>query len=176
MSVKLHLMEVAVSRFSVAVVLVLLLALGACAAEEKKQAAPSAKPLLEAYVSAWNRHDSLALDTLITKDGVHEDVPSALRVVGAAGVNGLLRDFIEASPDFEWKMTKVIEAGPNLAAEWTWASTYTGPSPSGPVTAAKVFGRGTSIVEVADGKIRRFSNYYDEASLFPPVKPDSTKK
>ncbi|MEP6905810.1 MAG: ester cyclase [Gemmatimonadales bacterium] len=163
------------SRFLVAVVLGLMLALGACAAEEKKQTASSARPLLEAYVSAWNRHDSLALDTLIAKDGIHEDVSSDFRAVGAAGVNGLLSDFIKASPDFQWRMTKVIEDGPNLATEWTWASTYTGPSPSGPVTAVKVFGRGASIVEVADGKIKRFSNYCDEASLFPKVKTDSTK-
>jgi len=164
-----------VSRFSVAVVLVLTLALGACAAEQKKQAAPSAKPLLDAYVSAWNRHDSLALDTLLAKDGVHEDIASHLHLVGAAAVNGLLRDFIKAEPDFDWKMTKVIEDGQNLAAEWTWEATYTGPSPSGPVTALRVFGRGASIMEVADGKIKRFTDYYDEASFFPPVKADSTK-
>ena len=164
-----------VLRLSFGVVLVVSLIVGGCAAEQKTQAPLSNKPVLDAYVAAWNHHDSVALDTLLAKDGIHEDVASHMRLQGAAAVNGLLRDFIKSEPDFDWKMTNVFEDGPMLAAEWTWTATFTGASPSGPVTAMRITGRGSSIAEVADGKIKRFTDYYDESSFFPPVKTDSSK-
>ena len=78
-----------------------------------------------------------------------------------------MRDLIQSSPDYVWKITNVVDGDNALATEWTWTATYTGDSPNGPVTAFKLSGRGASIVELENGKIKRFSNYYDEASWFP---------
>lgn len=150
-----------ISGASIAVVSLL-----ACTA--KQQAPPSAshKALVQAYVDAWNRHDSTAIDTLLAKDGVHEDVPYSIQAKNPDGVNGMLRDYIKSGPDFVWKLTKVVEDGDVVAAEWTWTSTFTGDSPNGPVTAKKIFGRGSSFAEIENGKIKRINVYYDEGSFF----------
>jgi len=141
--------------------------LTACTAKQQKPAAASHRAVLDAYIAAWNRHDSLAVDTLLAKGGVHEDVPFSIRATAPEGVHAFMRDLIQASPDYVWKVTEVVEGDNSLAAEWTWTSTYTGDSPNGPVTALKISGRGASVVEMENGKIKRFSNYYDEASWFP---------
>lgn len=139
----------------------------ACTAKQEKPTPASHRAVLDAYIGAWNRHDSLAVDTLLAKDGVHEDVPFSIRATAPDGVHEFMRDLLQSSPDYIWKVTDVVEGDNSLAAEWTWTSTYTGDSPNGPVTALEISGRGASIVELENGKIKRFSNYYDEASWFP---------
>lgn len=54
-----------------------LILLASTSAQQRKQttaAMPSGKTVLEACVSAWNRHDFAALDKLLTPDAVHEDI------------------------------------------------------------------------------------------------------
>jgi steroid delta-isomerase-like uncharacterized protein len=152
-------------------------ALAACTAKQQEPPATSHKAVLDAYIDAWNRHDSLALDTLLTKDGYHEDVAFGIHATNPDGVHAFMRDLIKQEPDYVWKVTNVVEGENALAIEWTWTSTFTGDSPNGPVKALKISGRGASVAELENGKIKRFSDYYDEASFFPksPAK-DTTKK
>ncbi len=147
-----------------------------CTAKQQPSTGGSARATLDAYVAAWNRHDSAAFDTLLTADAVHEDVSSGLTFKGPPAVKGFMRQLISMEPDYDWHITKVTESGPNVAAEWTWTSTFTGPSPIGPVTNKHISGRGASIVEVENGKIKQFTDYYDEASFFRKPATDSTKK
>jgi predicted ester cyclase len=78
-----------------------------------------------------------------------------------------MRRDIASEPDLNWQMTNVVEDGRFVAFEWTWASTYTGPDPAGKtVTNKKMSGRGESLVEIENGKIKRFTDYYDLASYF----------
>jgi predicted ester cyclase len=74
---------------------------------------------------------------------------------------------LKAQPDLEWKVTSIIESGPLVAAEWTWTSTFTGDSPSGPVVAKRISGRGASVAVIENGRIKRFTDYYDTLSYFP---------
>jgi len=154
-----------------------LVALLGCTANEQKTTAGSAssKPVVEAYVDAWNRRDSAAFDSLMAPDGTHEDIALAFIGKGPVGVKGFLNVVLSMEPDFVWKITNVIEQGPVVAAQWAWTATYTGPDPQGrPVKNVHISGRGTAVVEVENGKIKKFTDYYDVASFFP--KPDTTKK
>ncbi len=139
--------------------------------EAKARAPKSGKALLEAYVSAWNHHDFAAFDTLLAEDAVHEDIALGFRGQGAAQVKEFMRGIIQSEPDFDWRLTTMVDAGSTVAAEWTWTGTYTGDSPTGPVVRKKISGRGASIVLIENGRIKRFTDYYDTASFFP--KPPS---
>jgi steroid delta-isomerase-like uncharacterized protein len=142
----------------------------------KTQATNSGKTVLEAYVSAWNRHDFAALDKLLTADAIHEDIawpPQGFRGQGPAQIKDFMRAMIEAQPDLNWHLTTVIEAGPVVAAEWIWTSTYTGESPIGPVVRKRISARGASIVVIENGRIKRFSDYYDLPSAFRELPPGS---
>jgi len=125
--------------------------------------------VLRAYVSAWNRHDYAAFDTLLAADATHEDIAAGFRGQGPAEIKGFMREMLKQQPDLDWELTTVIESGPIVAAEWTWTSTYTGDSPSGPVKARRISGRGASVVVIEHGRIKRFTDYYDMGSYFPPT-------
>jgi steroid delta-isomerase-like uncharacterized protein len=139
----------------------------ACAVEKKPPVPEGGKAVVEAYVRAWNAHDSVAIDTLFAPGGIHEDIAQNFRGTGSAAVVKFMRGAIAAEPDFQWKVTNAIEDGRLVALEWTWTSTYTGPDPTGKqVTNKPLSGRGASFAEVEKGKIKRFTDYFDMASFF----------
>jgi steroid delta-isomerase-like uncharacterized protein len=146
--------------------------LAACSSKPQSPAGQDPRAVLQAYVDAWNRHDSLALDTLLAPTGIHEDLAWGFRGEGPAAVRGFMRDVIAVSPDFQWGVTASFTDGQRVVAEWTWTATFTGPSPSGPVTNQLVAGRGVAVAQIAKGKIIRLSDYYDAASFFPKQTPD----
>jgi len=139
----------------------------ACAVEQKKPPADSDRAVAEAYVAAWNRHDTVAIDTLLAPDAIHEDFAANFRGKGPKAVVAFMRGIQSTEPDYKWTVTDGIEDGKFVALEWTWTGTYTGPDPAGKqVTNRRTSGKGASFVEVDDGRIKRFSDYYDLSSFF----------
>lgn len=150
--------------------------LAACSFRPQSPTGQDPKAVLQAYVDAWNRHDSLALDTLLAPTGIHEDLAWGFRGEGPAAVRGFMRNVIAVSPDYHWGVTSSFSDGQSVVAEWTWTASFTGQSPSGPVTNQPVSGRGAAVAQIANGKIVRLSDYYDAASFFPKQTPDSAHK
>lgn len=141
--------------------------LHACAVEKKPPVVESGKAVVQAYIDAWNKHDSAALDTLLAPDAIHEDFAQNFRGKGRAEIVKFMRGTVAVEPDFKWQVTNSIEEGRYVALEWTWTATYTGPDPTGkPVVNRRISGRGASFAELENRKIKRFSDYFDIASLF----------
>lgn len=141
--------------------------LHACAVEKKPPVIDSGKAVVQAYIDAWNRHDSVAIDTLLAPDAIHEDFAQNFRGRGSAAIVKFMRGHVAVQPDFKWQVTNSIEEGRYVALEWTWTGTYTGPDPTGkPVTNRRISGRGASFVELEKRKIKRVSDYLDLASFF----------
>ncbi|HET8924519.1 MAG TPA: ester cyclase [Candidatus Acidoferrum sp.] len=134
--------------------------------QARTQTQPSGKALLEAYVSAWNKRDFAALDKLLAPDAVHEDLARPSRDVGPAQIKQFMRTMIETQPDLNWHLTSIVDGGSVVAAEWVWTGTVTGESPVRPIAPRRISGRGASVAVIENGRIKRFSNYYDFASVF----------
>jgi len=145
----------------------------ACSWQGRTQAQPTGKAVLEAYVSAWNRHDFAALDKLLTPDAVHEDIAWPSREEGPAQIKKFMHEMIDVEPDFEWRLTTIVDGGSVVAAEWTWTATYTGDSPIGHLVRKHASARGVSVAVIENGRIKRFSDYYDFASAFRNPAADS---
>ncbi len=159
------------TRFVLAVVVVFAVA---CLCLAKSNAA-SPRSVVEGYIAAWNSHNPDAIDKFVTADTVHEDVADGVHAHGPAEIKKFIKDELGMMPDYDWHVTRVVESGPNVAIEWTWTATYTGPDPSGKqVKDLHMSGRGASVVEVENGHIKRMTDYYDNASFFP--KPASENK
>ena len=78
-----------------------------------------------------------------------------------------MRGVAATQPDYKWTVSNAMQDGNFVALEWSWTSTYSGPDPTGKRVANKsMSGRGMSISELDDGKIKRFTDYYDLASFF----------
>jgi steroid delta-isomerase-like uncharacterized protein len=150
----------------------LLLAAGAWAQPQKQtdSGAPSGKAVLKAYVSAWNRHDFAALDKVLAPDAVHEDIALGVYAQGIAQVKDFMQKVIQSQPDLEWRVSRFVESGPVVVAEWTWTSTFTGEGPTGPVKDLRVSGRGASVVLTENGQIKHLTDYYDLPSFFRKAK------
>ena len=154
-------------KWSYAAATLLTASLLACAVEKKPPVTQSAKAVVDEYVRAWNQHDSVAFDSILAPDAIHEDIAQNFRGKGSAEIVKFMRGAVAAEPDYKWQVTNSIEEGRYVALEWTWTSTYTGPDPSGKkVTNKHLSGRGASVAEVENGKIKRFTDYFDMASFF----------
>ena len=139
----------------------------ACAVEKKPPVISSGKALVDSYVRAWNQHDSVAFDSILAPDAIHEDIAQNFRGKGSAEILKFMRQTAAAGPDFKWQVTNSIEEGHYVALEWTWSSTYSGPDPTGKQVKNKhISGRGASFAEVENGKIKRLTDYFDMASFF----------
>jgi len=155
------------TRWSHAAVSLLALTITACAVQEKRPAAEGDKAVVSAYVRAWNQHDTVAIDTLLAADAIHEDHAQNFRGKGPKEVIAFMRGVISAEPDYKITVTNSIEDGKFVALEWTRTASYTGPDLTGKrVTNRRTSGKGSSFAEVENGKIKRFTDYYDLASFF----------
>ena len=143
------------------------ISLHACAVQKKPPVVESGKAVIQAYVDAWNKHDSVALDTLLAADAIHEDFAQNSRQKGKAEVVEFMGRTMATQPDFKMQVKTSIEDGRYVALEWTYAATYTGPDLTGKqVTNRRISARGASFFEVEKGKIKRITDYWDLASAF----------
>ena len=155
------------NKWSPIPVLIALLLLAGCAVYEKKQPVEGDKAVVDAYVQAWNRQDTIAIDTLLAADGVHTDIAQNFRSRNHRDVINFMRATRTVEPDYKWTVTNTVEEGKFVVLEWTRTGTYTGPDPAGkPVTRRRISTRGASIAEVENGRIKRFTDYFDLASFF----------
>lgn len=134
--------------------------------QARTQTQPSGKALLEAYVSAWNKRDFAALDKLLTPDAVHEDMARSSREVGVDEIKRFMRASFEAQTNLNWHLTTIADGGSVVAAEWVWTGTFTGDSRAGSMVPRRISGRGASVAVIENGRIKRFSDYYDFDSVF----------
>ena len=153
----------------------LLLAATAWAQTQKQTGVPPGQAVLEAYVSAWNGHDFAALDKILAADAVHEDIALGVYAQGIAQVKDFMQKVIQGQPDLEWRVSRFVESGPVVVAEWTWTSTFTGEGPTGPVKEQRVSGRGVSVVVTENGQIKHLTDYYDLPSFFRKTPSDAAK-
>jgi steroid delta-isomerase-like uncharacterized protein len=127
--------------------------------------------LLEEWAVVWSSSDVEKLLALFTDDVVFEDVTlgavnhgrNALRDF-AAGVFAAFEDL-----KFELKSRVVASDGKSGAMEWTWRGRQTKDLPGLPATNKPFEVRGATVVEFADGKISRDSDYWDLATYMKQV-------
>ena len=157
------------NKWSYAVRALAAVTLVACAVEKKPPVPESAKAVAQAYVGAWNKHDSVAIDSLLAPDAIHEDIAQNFRGTGRAEVVDFMRKTIAAEPDFKWQVTNSIEDGRHVALEWTWTATYTGPDPIGQAGHEQAYFRQRGHVRRSGESERSkgFTDYWDVGERFP---------
>jgi steroid delta-isomerase-like uncharacterized protein len=76
-----------------------------------------------------------------------------------------LREFVTAFPDWRADVERVLAAGPFVVVEWTVSGTFRGPFRGKEPNGKRFRRRGCSVAEVEGGKIVRYRDYYDRATL-----------
>jgi steroid delta-isomerase-like uncharacterized protein len=143
------------------------LALGS--ASQASFAADSADAVVQAYLAAWNAHDSAKAAGFFADNVVYYDASVGKPIEGRdAAKTGVIDNFLTAVPDAVWTMKgEPVVQGDRVAFEWEFAGTNTGPWGDGPAATGKHFSfTGASVFSIKDGKIVAQSDYYDALGFY----------
>jgi steroid delta-isomerase-like uncharacterized protein len=121
--------------------------------------------VLEDWGRYWSSHELDRLLPLFTDDVVYEDVTMGAVNHGKAELRAFAEGFFAGFPDVTFELTSRFTTGSQGGAEWGMRGTHRGDLPGMPATGKQVEVRGASILEFADGKIRRCSDYWDMATF-----------
>lgn len=128
------------------------------------------------YIAAWASHDVEKIASYFTDDCVYEDLALGVVLHGKEGLKAFVNSTFAAYPDlkFEPKSSFVSALGRfgfgRAGAEWIMSGTHRGDLhihglPILPATGRSFSVRGVSVIEMRKGKIKRHSDYYDNASV-----------
>ncbi len=131
-------------------------------------------PTLPAFVdnlfAAWNAHDVTGVLNHYTADYEELDVARAMPLRGHAEVHSLMASYLRAFPDLAITLDDCLVDGDRMALYWTWQGTQRGTFMHSPPTGHTVRVRGTSLVALEYGKIRRALRIWDLAGLLRDLK------
>jgi steroid delta-isomerase-like uncharacterized protein len=129
--------------------------------------------MLDEWARAWSsaeNSDPERVLALFTDDCVFEDVPSGMVARGKEELRSFVKLAFAAIPDFKYELTRRFAASDWAAIEWVMSGTHKGDFPGMPATGKRFSSvRGSSIIELEAGKIRRESDYWDAATFMKQV-------
>jgi steroid delta-isomerase-like uncharacterized protein len=137
---------------------------GISAAQEASPAASPATlpPPFAEWAAAYNSGDAERLLALYTDDALWEEVAIGLAAHGQDEIRAHLDRLFTAVPDFKVDVTNGFVAGDEAVVEWEISGTYSADFPGLPPAVGQHFSlRGASVFELTDGKIRRYTEYWD---------------
>jgi steroid delta-isomerase-like uncharacterized protein len=138
---------------------------GAVAQESTPMTEAATPPFLDTWLTVWNEDPSQA-EVVYTDDAVLEDVPAGVNFEGREAVQGHVEEIFAAFPEHESVVQSAFAAGDWAAVEYLFTATYTGTFPGLPPGAGQeAILPAVSIMELADGRIRREAHYYDAYAL-----------
>jgi steroid delta-isomerase-like uncharacterized protein len=149
---------------SVFVIAAALAASTAIAAQEASPAASPAAlpPLLAEWLAAFNAGDPDRLLALQTDDALWEEVAIGLSARGPDQIRAHLEALFTAAPDLTYEATDAFATDDRAVVEWVVTGTYRHDFPGLPPAAGPPFAfRGASVFALADGKVRRYTEYWD---------------
>lgn len=132
-------------------------------------AADSAQSVVEAYVAAWNAHDSAKAAGYFAENVTYYDASVGTPVEGReAAKTGVIDNFLNAAPDAVWKMKGApVVQDDRVSFEWEFSGTNTGAWADGTAATGKAFSfTGASMFTVKDGKIVSQNDYYDALGFY----------
>lgn len=120
--------------------------------------------------AAWNAHDVTAVLSHYAADYEELDVARAQPVRGHSEVSRLMAYYLHAFPDLSIVLDDCLIDGNRMALYWTWQGTQRATFMNIPPTGLRVSVRGTSLVVLSEGKIRRALRIWDLAGLLRDLK------
>ena len=131
---------------------------------------PTLPTFVDDLFAAWNAHDVAGVLNHYAADYEELDVARAAPVHGRAEVRRLMAYYLSAFPDLSITLDDCIVDGERMALYWTWHGTQRGSFMHIPPTDLPVAVRGTSLIALHEGKIRRALRIWDLAGLLRDLK------
>jgi len=129
--------------------------------------------LVDEWATAWSsaeNGDPERVVALFADDCVFEDVTFGVVARGKDELRNFVSGAFAAIPDFTYRVTSRFATRQSAAIEWVMSGTHKGDFPGMPATGKRFSTvRGSSILELDAGKIRRQSDYWDAATFMREV-------
>jgi steroid delta-isomerase-like uncharacterized protein len=125
--------------------------------------------VVDAYLAAWNAHDSAKAASYFADDVTYYDASVGTPVKGKEEAKtNVIDNFLNAAPDAVWKMKgEPVVQGDHVSFEWEFSGTNSGDWGDGTKATGKTFSfAGASMFTVKDGKIAAQSDYYDALGFY----------
>jgi steroid delta-isomerase-like uncharacterized protein len=125
------------------------------------------------WARAWSSSESSGPDdvlALFADECVFEDVTFGVVASGKDELRAFARRAFAAVPDFRYGVQSSFASSQWAVIEWVMSGTHRGDFPGIPAT-GKHFSavRGSTVLELEAGKIRRESDYWDAATFMKQV-------
>jgi len=134
---------------------------------------PPPDRMLDDWAIAWSSAENdnpERILALFADDCVFEDVTFGVVARGKEELRSFVLRAFAAVPDFKYRLTSRLADGQWAAIEWVMSGTQKGELPGMPATGKRFSSaRGSSILELEAGKIRRQSDYWDAATFMKQV-------
>jgi steroid delta-isomerase-like uncharacterized protein len=129
--------------------------------------------MLDDWATAWSsaqNNDPERVLALFADDCLFEDVTFGVIARGKEELRRFVTGAFAAVPDFRYRLTSRFTASQWSAIEWVMSGTHHGDLPGMAATGKRFSSvRGSSILELEAGKIRRQSDYWDRATFMKQV-------
>ncbi|KQZ79096.1 polyketide cyclase [Mesorhizobium sp. Root157] len=129
----------------------------------------TSQAVVDAYLAAWNAHDSAKAASYFADDVTYYDASVGTPVKGKdAAKTNVIDNFLNAVPDAVWKMKgEPVAQGDRVSFEWEFSGTNSGDWADGTKATGKTFSfTGASLFTVKDGKIAAQNDYYDALGFY----------
>ncbi len=131
---------------------------------------PPIPTFVDSLFAAWNAHDLAGVLSHYAVDYEELDVTRTAPVRGHAEVHRLISYYLRAFPDLSIILDDCVVDGERMALYWTWQGTQRGSFMHIPPTGLPVAVRGTSLIALHEGQIRRALRIWDLAGLLRDLK------
>lgn len=126
----------------------------------------NAEAIVRSYYDALNARDYARAAGPIAEGCEWVSMPTENVFRGPSAIVAGLREFASAFPDWHVAVEQVIADGRFVVVEWHTEGTFQQPFRGNEPNGRKFSRRGCAVAEVESGRIVRYRDYYDRASLY----------
>ena len=118
--------------------------------------------ILQAALAAWRQGNFVAAADQFNDQFTFTDHALGLEFKDKGRLTEFLAKTRELFPDSERRDNTIFSSGGRVITEWTLTATKTEPFLDGRLRKVPISARGISVVQIQNGKISQWSDYYDQ--------------
>src|SRR4030088_1870127 len=118
--------------------------------------------ILEIALAAWRQGNFVAAANQFNDQFTFTDHALGLEFKDKGRLTEFLAKTRELFPDTERKANTIFSSGDRVISEWTLTATQAEPFLDGRLRKVPICLQGVSVVQIENGKIKRWSDYYDQ--------------
>jgi steroid delta-isomerase-like uncharacterized protein len=118
--------------------------------------------ILQAALAAWRPGNFVKVADRFNDQFTFTDHALELEFRDKGRLTEFLEKIRELFPDSERKTNTIFSSGNRVISEWTLTASQTEPFLGGSLQKVPIVVRGISVVQIKNGKISRWSDYYDQ--------------